>query len=499
LGFAQALGWQPLPLVTDARSPLYATLGRANFLAAYLVILLPLTAALGLQRHRHWQHTILAILLLAELTVIGLTMARTAWLAAAVSLGLFALLWRGGSWRWQYGVGLGLTAVSGPLLILTNINQQGSLAARRTIWQATMKLIGERPFLGYGLDSLELIFPGVYPPELVYYQGRDVFVDRAHNLLLDWAVTTGIIGVVVHLLFWGVIFWLMGRAWQQTADRQRCLLLTAILAALIGNLTNTLTSFDVTTTSVAVWLLLGVGMALSQPALPSVHLPTPSGIRWGLAGLVIVGGLSAVWWGNGRPFLADQAAYQAKHQAQAGDLDSAISTAERAIRLAPYEPNNYYEALARLYWQKISDDPTAWAQAEAALLAARDLRPLADGRWLTLAEFYAVSAVELNRETATFATQAYAQAAQLSPHDSQIYTAWGQFEWVRREWETAVSLWQQAADLDATNAPAHAYLAQGYWRLGEPEQAADALAQALKYDPHNKLALALQQQISARP
>ena len=50
-----------------------------------------------------------------------------------------------------------------------------------------LPLLAQRPLLGYGPDTLELVFPAVYPPELVYYQGRGILVDRAHNLLLDWA------------------------------------------------------------------------------------------------------------------------------------------------------------------------------------------------------------------------------------------------------------------------------------------------------------------------
>ena len=500
LGIAQAFGWQPLPLLTDARSPVYATLGRANFLAVYLVILLPLTLALGLQLRRRWQQIPIAILLLAEVTVIGLTLVRAAWLAAVVSIGLFVLLWWGISWpkrRW-FGLGLGLTAVSGPLFILLNVAPGGSLAARLTIWRATLRLIAERPFFGHGPDSLSLIFPRIYPPELVYYQGRDFFVDRAHNLLLDWAVTIGLIGVLAHLLFWSGVLWLMWRTLHHTTDRQHRLLLIATLCALAGSFINNLTSFEVTATSVAIWLLVAVGVALSQPAAAAEPLPSPSRLRLGLAGLVIVAGLSLIWWGNGRPFLADSAAQKAAQQAHAGHLETAIMTAEKAVHYWPHEPT-YYHDLAWLYWQKATYDPAALAQAESALLMARDLRPMDYGRWLALAEFYAATAVQLGAETGDLASDAYKQAAQLAPHHSHVYTAWGQFAWVTGERESAVSHWQQAVDLDATNGPAYAYLAQSYWLAGEEDIAAEALTQALKFDPQNKLALALQQQMLARP
>lgn len=52
LGVAQAAGWQIPDLLSDARSPVHGTLGRSNFLGAYLALLLPLTLALAATARR---------------------------------------------------------------------------------------------------------------------------------------------------------------------------------------------------------------------------------------------------------------------------------------------------------------------------------------------------------------------------------------------------------------------------------------------------------------
>ncbi len=54
LGLAQAAGWQPLPVFTDARSPMTTTLGRANFTGAYLALLLPLTLTAARSATGRW-------------------------------------------------------------------------------------------------------------------------------------------------------------------------------------------------------------------------------------------------------------------------------------------------------------------------------------------------------------------------------------------------------------------------------------------------------------
>ena len=88
LGLAQAAGWQTLSLMTDARSPLVTTLGRANFTGAYLALLLPLTLTAAYlattQKARFGYATLLAL----ELVVIVLTQARAGWIAATVGLSL---------------------------------------------------------------------------------------------------------------------------------------------------------------------------------------------------------------------------------------------------------------------------------------------------------------------------------------------------------------------------------------------------------------------------
>ncbi len=82
-----------LRTVDQARSNLYATLGRANFVGAYLAMLLPLPLALGWTAPG-WRRRFFLAVTLAMALVIGMTQARGAWLAAGVGLGLFVLLAR---------------------------------------------------------------------------------------------------------------------------------------------------------------------------------------------------------------------------------------------------------------------------------------------------------------------------------------------------------------------------------------------------------------------
>ncbi len=243
----QLFGSDPLGLVTDARSPVFATLGRANFLGAYLAMLVPLTLSLRVLASHPIVKALATTLLALQVAVLLATQTRASALAFVVAIACwFALTHR----RRLLGLRRrtpALVAAWGLLAVLLATalgfaQAGGSGAARLAIWQGTQKLIAARPLLGYGPDSLGQVFPRVYPPELVYYQGRGLDVDRAHNLVLDWTVTLGVLG-----LFAGaaVLFVVLRSGWRTLArdagqpapgGRNQEILVIGALAALIGNL-----------------------------------------------------------------------------------------------------------------------------------------------------------------------------------------------------------------------------------------------------------------------
>lgn len=536
----QALGWNSFGLVSDARSAIFATLGRANFLGAYLVILAPLTLALLLTTYQRGWRTAWFVLFVAEIMVIGLTQARGAWLATVVSLSLFALLWWGSQlarrWRRLAWSGVGLLFLSGPLAVLwLGSRQTGSPAARLAIWQGTVELIEGRPLLGYGADALGMVFPRVFPPELVYTLGRDFFVDRAHNLFLDWAVMAGIPGLLAFTLVLITFVIVVGRALRQPQPPGKQALLIAILAAVLGNVANNLVSFDVTPTAMATWLLMGLGVALAAPPTSPVELPLGKRPfrQWALAVLLLVGMGMAVWQFNGQPLMADIAARMANRYAQVGDWGKSTAAAERAVAYWPAEPAHYL-ALSQAYWRQVTAEPTSaetWLpEAEAALLGAQKIRPGDPAIWLPTAQFYEAAARQFGTDTRALADDAYRQALALAPNQATIYTAWGRAYLEDGDPKAAAPLLRQAVKLDATNGQAYVYLgaaemalgrleialadyheairllpessqayaglAHCYWQLDRPQEALLAVEQALQRDPENAQARAVRQEIT---
>ncbi len=64
---------------------------------------------------------------------------------------------------------------------------------RKVIWQHAINLIKEKPLLGYGAESTELLF------DKAFYQSgfplSGLIIDRAHNLFLDITIWSGLVGL----------------------------------------------------------------------------------------------------------------------------------------------------------------------------------------------------------------------------------------------------------------------------------------------------------------
>lgn len=507
LGVAQALGYDPLGLVTDARSPVYATLGRANFVGAYLAMLLPLTllptVATG-DRERALGGLALTVV---EIAVIALCRSRAAWLAAGAGLAVTALLWAWPRLPWFLRVigvfallVMPLPAVGGVIWLAPG---GGSPAARLTIWRATLDLIRWRPLLGFGPEALITLFPRVYPPQLVYYQGRGVMVDRAHNLILDWAVTAGVIGVAAWLLILGVFFASGTRvAARAGRDPERAWLIAALgsIAALVAG---DLVGFQVTATSVVMWLLLAalpvlatMGSENDDVSAPTVAATAPpstdsgarvqQGLRVIAVVLVWAITLGVILQVNVRPAVADILARSAERRLARGDWLGSAQAAEQAVRLWPGEPA-HRQRLSRVYLlqavQNLDNAATWLALAEDELLAARDLRPGDFRIWADLGELYGIWSNGLDPAKLDAADAAYEQAVALAPNHATVHADWGWMHLMRGGYAEAETHLQRAVELDATYGRAFTLLGQAQLSQGDLAEARTAFSEATRWTP----------------
>jgi tetratricopeptide (TPR) repeat protein len=491
LGLAQAAGWQPLPVFTDARSPITTTLGRANFTGAYLALLLPLTLTAAQSAKDRWWRSGYGALVMLQLMVISLTQARAAWMAAVA--GLSVLLWLRVAPRWSQRVrwlsALGGIVVGGGVLLLIlqrGIANGGSIAARWTIWQASLHLLWPRLWLGYGADTLELHFPSVYPPQLVYYQGRGVVVDRAHNWLLDWSLNYGVVATVLLI---GLVYLILRAGWKQLTIHRNAIALSpgeprheyhwlaACMASICAQLVGNLFLFDVAATALLFWLLLAmVTAATTKGDTQAVQLSLPLWVRNVVMVISVFILAWAVWQSNLRPLLADASVWRGTRALSQGKSLTALAEYSAAVDRQPRRAA-YRVALALTAAQLGN-----FEQAERAMREAIALRPTDPVLYTQLAAIYACEAIELP-EKIELAYAAFEQAIALAPTIALTYQQYADFALRSGDWAAALLLAQRAVDLDATDGTAFGILGWAQYHEGNLAAAQAAFAQAVKWEP----------------
>jgi tetratricopeptide (TPR) repeat protein len=258
-GVLQRFKLDPVPWGGDVVTRIASTMGNSIFIAAYLVMVFPLTVmriveayeALLLERGRTGVNfvraTLYTFILALQLFALYLSGSRGPWLGWAASLvfiGLgLSLIWRK---RWLTIAGVTLALIAGSFLILLNI-PNGPLESLRSqpvfarmgrlleaesstglvrvlIWQGASELVTPhrpleypdgskdvlnilRPLIGYGPESMYVAYHPFYPPRLGQVEKRNASPDRSHNETWDSLVITGFLGLAAYLLLFGSVLY----------------------------------------------------------------------------------------------------------------------------------------------------------------------------------------------------------------------------------------------------------------------------------------------------
>ncbi len=248
-----------------------STVGGPIVFGGYLVFVLPFMVALAALGRGTSTGMWLLFASLA-LMATALTLTRAAWLAAAV--GITTLLIAAGREAWQHRrqavAALAVAVIASAVMLVAVVgtpeqvgsrvaaatNLAGSAAQRLYIWEHTLRLIYARPLAGWGLETLGEVFPYSQPGLVEHFGLRPVIIDRAHNDLLQMAVSVGVPGATAYAVFWGLVVVSAVRLWRRSGGRLR-LLAAGWLSAIVAYLIQAQFSFSAVALAPIVWLLAG--------------------------------------------------------------------------------------------------------------------------------------------------------------------------------------------------------------------------------------------------
>lgn len=265
---------------------IYGTIGQPNFLGVYLMMIVPF---IFLVKPRGWK-----VILTFVLVAIAFTLSRSAFVGLFAGTILYAFL----SDRKRI---LLVHASLVSTVVLMNIfsgffasnvvlsrfvldsTAFESAKIRLEIWPMAVEEIFIRPVLGYG-------------PEMMS-EGFDDFefeeeVDRAHNEILDTAVSLGLVGLIIYMGLLVRAFWIGNK-------RRGDVLVQAVLISMVSLFAANMFSFSVTVHYVFWWINLGILTVVCAKDFVSVKLFR--GFRY----LALAGFVAVIFTINVRPLVAD--------------------------------------------------------------------------------------------------------------------------------------------------------------------------------------------------
>jgi len=275
----QMLDLDPVEWAYGAGPPerAFSSIGQANALAAYLVLVVPVALILlaGAKGSVRW--ALLATIGLI-IIAIALTFSRTSYVALALALVLAGMPFaRQVASGWTLVVGLAgcaivlLAALSIPVLngtgervvdratSISNLDDT-SMQKRIGMWTVAANIVVDNPLAGTGHETYREMFTRYRDDDLPGFGTASARPESPHNNYLAIASSAGVPALAAYLTLIGVVLWHLFRS-RVVGDTRFAL--SAITAALVGHLvTDGFMTAEITGSGLF-WLLMGVGVGLS--------------------------------------------------------------------------------------------------------------------------------------------------------------------------------------------------------------------------------------------
>ncbi|MEK7598969.1 MAG: O-antigen ligase family protein [Patescibacteria group bacterium] len=242
-GYLQVLGFAAISTQSGSRAD--GTFGNASYMAIFMMFAAFIAAHLYFSEDKRWLKNIFAALVIFEIPIIFLTGTRGAILGLIGGVILFVLLLTFLSKDRRVKIA-SLCAVGGVILFVaafllvqnkdfiiknpvfarfSNLSfRDRTVQSRFTIWRMSFEGFKERPVFGWGLENYNQVFNKYYQPSL---WPQEQWFDRSHNIIFDWLIHGGAIGLLAYL---GIFITAIYALWRgYNADKNIKNLITAAI------------------------------------------------------------------------------------------------------------------------------------------------------------------------------------------------------------------------------------------------------------------------------
>lgn len=300
--------WSQYGDLADVRA--FGSLGNALFLGAYLAMVVPIALGAALGAGRGGSGRRITYFFVAAISVLGIlaSQSRGPVIGLAFGLATMVLLVAADAGRRRLAIGAVAGGLGGVVLLLglgragvPGLTRFGSLlsTSSRTVqerllaWDALARAAVDDPLravFGHGPETLTFVLPPFADVELARLTPTQIF-DRAHDVLWEWWVAAGLIGMIAYLLTYIAAFH-SGRVllgWPEGGAAQGGAIDREIHSGVAGGGVGTASREMLVRSSASALgaaMVAGVLAAFVRPGL--VGLAATFGAAFGLVGHVVV-------------------------------------------------------------------------------------------------------------------------------------------------------------------------------------------------------------------
>ena len=501
------------PALKTAGERLGGAIGNPSFLAAYLIFIIFLAAYLFFQTQIKGQKILYAGLMIIDLLIIWQTQTRGA-VIALIFGGLFILF---SAFLKTKKIALKISAAV--LLIfmamtffylylnrsqpwaqnLTTVNRLINISPtdvtpqnRLLVWQVGGQAFLARPIFGWGWENFNAAFNQHFNPALARDIGSQPWYDRAHNVIVEVGVTTGLVGLITYLL---IIIFAVKKIWEKKLEFKTNLILTTLI---LTYLAQNIFVFDTLNSYLLFFLTLAFIQTrpnfeknekletLGKNQLRSWHIILL------MVALIIFGSLG--YWFNVRPALANHYTVAAVTK----DKTNPILIKNDFVKAFNYS-NPAQSELRFILVQATRDRVNLSGINQETLplinFAINEMKknisttPYEIQNYLLLGELY-LATNQLNPNYLIAAEEISQKALAISPKRYQTLTLLGRIKMSQAKFDEGIAYFQKAIDLNPKFAEAHWNLAIAYILSRQADLAYQSLEKTLAlgfpvYQPEN--------------
>lgn len=529
--------------IQDVKNRVFASFGQPNWLAAYLITLLPLSVFLthaAQKTHTKWLGIISVGSLLLTLIF---TRSRSGILGAAVGLFIFGLVFLYVGWRkdhlrtfkthtqsWHIWVILGLFLLifanfetpffpAFKTLILPKPKQEQPVTPqdtappanrldiggtdsgeiRKIVWEGAIKVWKRYPILGSGVETFGYSYYQDRPVEHNYVSEWDFLYNKAHNEFLNFLATTGAFGFLSYCFLLISFFFHTTRRMRNAIEldrHQRAILYGSLMAGVVSLTISNFFGFSTVMVTIILFIYFALSELFEAPLLPASQIPKElqnwqytATVFMAVIGLILTYKIYAYW-------SADVAFTRGKAMLSQGLLEPGLYELSRAISKNPEEAL-FYDTLAEQYASYSILFANAGQATDSAELGHRaiqasdlvmELNPRQTNYYKSRARIF-INLAQFDPQYLQQAKTTLVQARTLAPTDPKIVYNLGLIElWLGNSKE-GISQLQAATALKPDYEVAHWQLIQEYEKENKISEAKAELVYILEHiNPDSKQA-----------